>query len=308
MRMLSLIYVLLLSLNVVSQDPLFFNTNQSLVYTNPSFAGTNGLIRNQFLYRNQWPTLSANYITYYNATDVFIKKSKSGLAFIYLHDDINDGLFKRDEFHLVYAQHIHLFNGKGKLIPSIQAGYFIRTLDQTKLNLGQMIESGHNLYWETNPLPKRKTNFDFSAGLLFYYRHFYVGFSAFHFTQPDKGFLGVSKLPVRFSGYLSYNLYFNDKNIFQAQLNYQNQNNANVLIVGGNFLLFNSWLLGAAYKSLDGIVLRSGYRQKYFSLQLGYDVVVSKLSGNTAGSWELSVSFNLRNKEERGQLLDMERW
>ncbi|MBN8692185.1 MAG: PorP/SprF family type IX secretion system membrane protein [Bacteroidetes bacterium] len=306
--MLSLIYVLLLSLNVVSQDPLFFNTNQSLIYTNPSFAGTNGLIRNQFLYRNQWPTLSANYITYYNATDVFIKKSKSGLAFIYLHDDINDGLFKRDEFHLVYAQHIHLFNGKGKLIPSIQLGYFTRTLDRTKLNFGDWIESGVITPLTGLPPIARKSNMDFSAGLLFYYRHFYVGFSAFHFTQPDEGFLGVSKLPVRFSGYLSYNLYFNDKNIFQAQLNYQNQNNANVLIVGGNFLLFNSWLLGAAYKNLDGIVLRSGYRQKYFSLQLGYDVVVSKLSGNTAGSWELSASFNLRNKEERGQLLDMERW
>lgn len=308
MRMLSLIYVLLLSLNVVSQDPLFFNTNQSLVYTNPSFAGTNGLIRNQFLYRNQWPTLSANYITYYNATDVFIKKSKSGLAFIYLHDDINDGLFKRDEFHLVYAQHIHLFNGKGKLIPSIQAGYFIRTLDRSKLNFGDLIDSTFVPQWGYIVPTERKSNFDISAGLLFNYNHIYIGLSAFHINQPDEGLLGVSKLPVRLSGYLSYNLYFNDKNIFQAQLNYQNQNNANVLIVGGNFLLFNSWLLGAAYKSLDGIVLRSGYRQKYFSLQLGYNVVVSKLSGNTAGSWELSASFNLRNKEERGQLLDMERW
>lgn len=308
MRMLSLIYVLLLSLNVVSQDPLFFNTNQSLIYTNPSFAGTNGLIRNQFLYRNQWPTLSANYITYFNATDVFIKKSKSGLAFIYLHDDINDGLFKRDEFHLVYAQHIHLFNGKGKLIPSIQAGYFIRTLDRSKLNFGDLIDSSFVPQWGYIVPAERKSNFDISAGLLFNYNHIYIGLSAFHINQPDEGLLGVSKLPVRLSGYLSYNLYFNDNNIFQAQLNYQNQNNANVLIVGGNFLLFNSWLLGAAYKSLDGIVLRSGYRQKYFSLQLGYDVVVSKLSGNTAGSWELSVSFNLRNKEERGQLLDMERW
>ncbi|MBL7895870.1 MAG: PorP/SprF family type IX secretion system membrane protein [Bacteroidia bacterium] len=306
--MLSLIYVLLLSLNVVSQDPLFFNTNQSLIYTNPSFAGTNRLIRNQFLYRNQWPTLSVNYITYYNATDVFLKKSKSGLAFIYLHDDTNDGLFKRDEFHLVYAQHIHLFNGKGKLIPSIQAGYFIRTLDRSKLNFGDLIDSSFVPQWGYIVPAERKSNFDISAGLLFNYNHIYIGLSAFHINQPDEGLLGVSKLPVRLSGYLSYNLYFNDKNIFQAQLNYQNQNNANVLIVGGNFLLFNSWLLGAAYKSLDGIVLRSGYRQKYFSLQLGYDVVVSKLSGNTAGSWELSASFNLRNKEERGQLLDMERW
>jgi len=306
--MLSLIYVLLLSLNVVSQDPLFFNTNQSLIYTNPSFAGTNGLIRNQFLYRNQWPTLSVDYITYYNATDVFLKKSKSGLAFIYLHDDTNDGLFKRDEFHLVYAQHIHLFNGKGKLIPSIQAGYFIRTLDRSKLNFGDLIDSSFVPQWGYIVPAERKSNFDISAGLLFNYNHIYIGLSAFHINQPDEGLLGVSKLPVRLSGYLSYNLYFNDKNIFQAQLNYQNQNNANVLIVGGNFLLFNSWLLGAAYKSLDGIVLRSGYRQKYFLLQLGYDVVVSKLSGNTAGSWELSASFNLRNKEERGQLLDMERW
>lgn len=306
--MLSLIYLLLLTIKVFSQDPIFYNTNQSLVYLNPSFAGTNGLIRNQFLYRNQWPTLSANYITYYNGTDAYIKKTKSGLSFIYLHDDINDGLFKRDEFHLAYAQHIGMFDGKGKLIPSVQFGYFIKTLDQSKLNFGDMIESGHDLYWENLILPRRKTNFDFSAGLLFNYKHLYIGFSAFHINQPDQGFLGVSKLPVRFSGYFSYNLHLGERTIFQAQVNYQNQNNFNVLIVGGNFLLFNSWLLGTSYKSLDGIILRSGYRQKYFSLQVGYDVTISKLSGNRAGSWELSASFNLRNREERSRILDMERW
>jgi len=306
--MLSMIYLLLFTIKVFSQDPIFYNTNQSLVYLNPSFAGTNGLIRNQFLYRNQWPTLSANYITYYNGTDAYIQKTKSGLSFIYLHDDIRNGLLKRDEFHLAYAQHISLFDGRGKLIPSVQFGYFVRTLDRTKLNFGDMIDSSFVSPWDYIIPSGRKSNFDFSAGLLFNYEHLYFGFSAFHINQPDEGLLGVSKLPVRFSGYFSYNLHIGDRTIFQAQVNYQNQNNFNEVVIGGNFLLFNSWLLGASYKSLDAIVVRTGYRQKYFTLQIGYDVTVSKLSGNTAGSWELSASFNLRNKEERSQLLDMERW
>lgn len=55
-----------------AQDPIFLNANHSLLNLNPSFAGSNGGFRNQFSFRNQWPSLSGRYHTYINSADVYL--------------------------------------------------------------------------------------------------------------------------------------------------------------------------------------------------------------------------------------------
>ncbi|MCW3075814.1 MAG: hypothetical protein JWO32_423 [Bacteroidetes bacterium] len=86
-----------------AQDPLFTSTQQSLAYLNPSFTGSNGIIRNQAAFRNQWPQLSGSYVTFLNSTDVYLKRIKGGLAFTYLHDDQARGTLTTDVYSLAYA-------------------------------------------------------------------------------------------------------------------------------------------------------------------------------------------------------------
>ena len=64
-----------------AQDASFENTNQALVYLNPSFAGSNGGIRMQNNYRNQWPNIPYNFVTYQTCADFYLKKINSGFAF-----------------------------------------------------------------------------------------------------------------------------------------------------------------------------------------------------------------------------------
>ena len=105
---------------VDAQDPIFLNTNHSLLYLNPSFAGSNGGIRNQLSYRNQWPNLSGNFVTYLNSFDAYIKPLNAGIAVSYLHDDIARGLLKTNRINLVYAQHFNLFENKLKIVDFIE--------------------------------------------------------------------------------------------------------------------------------------------------------------------------------------------
>jgi hypothetical protein len=80
------------------------------------------------------------------------------------------------------------------------------------------------------------------------------------------------------------------------------------LYLNVNALFANHFIVGGGIKSNYNINLNVGYRHNFFSITYGYDVVVSKLSGNTDGSHEVTVSFNLRNKEQRKLLTDFEKW
>lgn len=308
MKKLSSIFFLCFSISCFSQDPLFTNANQSLVYLNPSFAGTNGLVRNQFLYRNQWPNLSGNYVTIYNGLDIYIKPMRGGLAFTYSHDNQARGTIKTDAFNLTYSQHFSLCDKKLKIIPSIQAGYFIIQLDRTKLSFGSVINPRQSPAWNAVVPSTRKSNFDFSSGLLINYNHFYFGASVFHFNQPDEGLLGVSKKPFRLNIHGSYNLVIGEKTIMQFFTLFQQQQKFYALHIALNAVLFKSLIIGTGYRNVDAINLNIGYRNNCFTIQCGYDVTVSKLAGATAGSWEVSAAFNLRNKDLRKVLSDFERW
>ena len=56
------VFLIAFVLKTQAQDALFTSNQQSFLYLNPSFAGSNGFMRYQSLYRNQWPNLSSPYI------------------------------------------------------------------------------------------------------------------------------------------------------------------------------------------------------------------------------------------------------
>lgn len=102
--------LLIAFLSSFSQDPPFLNANQSLLYMNPSFAGSNGGIRNQFSYRNQWPFEGYhNYMqTYLNTVDVYVPSLKGGVAVSALRDNVANGMLKTSVLSLSYAQYFFL--------------------------------------------------------------------------------------------------------------------------------------------------------------------------------------------------------
>ncbi|MDP1802067.1 MAG: PorP/SprF family type IX secretion system membrane protein [Bacteroidota bacterium] len=293
-----------------SQDPMFSNTQQSLVYLNPSFTGSNGLIRNQFVYRNQWPNLTGSYVTFYNGTEVYLKRLKGALAFTYLHDDQARGILKSNVFSCIYAQHFSSKDNKLKIIPSIKASYFNKKLDRTQLSFGEQIDPRRGFVWSTQEaVPSQtKRNFDVSSGLLINYNHFYFGASVFHINQPDEGLLGTSILPARFSFHSSYNLHVSEKTLFHFFGRYEMQQKFYFYQFSATALLFKHLIFGLGIINNTTPTANLGFRHNYFTVQVNYGVTSSLLSTYRAETWELTASFNLRNKEQRKTLTDFEKW
>ena len=283
-----------------SQDPIFLNTNQSLVYLNPSFAGSNGGVRDQLSYRSQWPGLSSNYVTYLNSFDVYIKPLKAGVAVSVIHDDAGRGTLKTRQFSITYAQHLSFADGKLKIIPSLQLGGGMKNLDRDNLHFGDMIDSRYGVIWNDPQFFPNTTKLYFNASggfLANFKKDLYVGAYVFNFNQPNIGLLGVSKLPPRLLLHASYNIHLSEQTSLQIFYRYNQQQNIVFNQLSANAIFKNHFIAGVRYLSNYLALVNLGYRWSFFTLMGGYDINFSKY-GLGAGSWEIHTSFSFANKEK----------
>jgi hypothetical protein len=290
-----------------SQNSLLPIANQNLVTINPSFSGSNGLLRNQSVsyYRPKIFGLG-NYSSINNCTDVYIKKMRAGVALSYFHDDEYNGYIKSNHLALTYAQHIFLFNKKLKIIPSVMIGYGQKRMDVPKSPFSGRI-------WDFSPyIPLVTPSRDFynlGFGLLFTYKGLYFGGTLTDINRPDLGMFGSSKNSIAYSGNISYNLKLGSKYLINFFTICKRQNSANYLHFGMQSVLAKHILLGIEINSAEIYFGTIGYRNNYFSATFGYALSGYYMpKGNVFGSWSLGLSYNLRSKEFRKELTNVESW
>ncbi|MBS1634783.1 MAG: type IX secretion system membrane protein PorP/SprF [Bacteroidetes bacterium] len=303
--------ILLFSVLVVSgfweelsaQDPQFTQFYANPLYLNPAFAGTARCPRICMNYRNQWPNLSGTFVTYSASYDQHIDAISGGLGILVTQDDAGRGTLKTTSASLIYSYHLAVTR-EFSIKAGLQAGFFQKALDRSKLNFGDMIDPRRGFVWNTNEVipSQNKSNLDFSAGLLGYSKRYFIGFAANHITQPDEGLLGPSKLPIKFTGHAGAIIplekggetYISPNVLFQQQQNFS-QLNLGVYFVKNNFVG------GLWYRNQDAFIVLLGVQTDHFKVGYSYDVTISKLASNTAGSHEISlqIQFECRPKKKK---------
>jgi type IX secretion system PorP/SprF family membrane protein len=313
MKKIFLLSLVVLTTVYTAQDATFLNGNQSLVNLNPSFAGSNGGLRNQLSYRNQWPQLTGNIVTYANSFDAYIKPLHGGIAFSALIDDAGHGTLKTTDFNIAYAQHFNFLENKLKIIPSLQFGYSRKSLDVTNLHFGDMIDPRAGYVWNnrtTGPSPNI-SYFDFGTGLLVQYtKDWIVGVSFSHLNQPKVGLLEGQKLPYRLNLHTSYYIHLNDKSMLQLFYRYQKQGSYSSNQFCLNSIIAKHYILGVGYNTYSGPMFNIGYRNNVLNIQLGYDVGVSKVNPSVVGpgSWEVQLGFSFLKRKDPTENLTFENW
>jgi type IX secretion system PorP/SprF family membrane protein len=294
-------FLVVIVLNVKAQDPQFTQFYANPLYLNPAFAGTAKCPRICLNYRNQWPNLSGTYVTYSASYDQHFDVLAGGVGLQVYSDDQAKGTLRTTNASLMYSYQA-VINREFSLKFGIQATYFQKSLDRTKLNFGDMIDARRGFVWNTaETVPsQRKQNADFAAGMLGYSKNYFFGFAAHHITQPDEGLLGVSKLPAKFTGHAGAIIplekgnesYLSPNILFQAQQRFQ-QLNLGLYYVKGAFVA------GLWYRNQDAVIALVGIQNPFFKFGYSYDVTVSKLSGNTAGSHEVSLQIQFECKPKK---------
>jgi type IX secretion system PorP/SprF family membrane protein len=282
-----------------AQDPVFTTSQNSLIHLNPSFTGSNEALRVNALYRAQWWQLDGSYLNYYLSGDAYLQKAKGGLGFSFLRDDQAHGTLITNELNLSYAQYLSFGSEKKfKIIPSVQMGYFIKTLDLSRVDFHGSYPPGTTTPWGSEENKLTKDNLRINSGLLFNSPGFYIGFSTFNINQPDEGLFGVNKRPLRYSAHASYNYIFSESTLLQIFANYQKQQSFEYYQLNLSLLLYKHLLTGAGFKTGNSPFVMLGYRDQKFCLIFNYERYFSALSASSVGAFELSLRFSFKKAAE----------
>ena len=306
-KLFLLVFCLLLSQDVLhAQDPTFTQFYSNPLYLNPALAGSTGCPRINLNYRNEWPQLTGNYVTYSASFDTYSKDINGGVGLMATYDQQAEGTISTTMLGGIYSYNLKI-NRKTSLMFGARAAYYQKFLDWNKLTFGDMIDPRRGFIYQTNDVPRggKRGFFDVSAGAVIFTKLFYAGLAVHHANQPDESMiLGESKLPVRLTAHMGGTLpigrrgRYSDGTSLKPAIIYQYQNGFQELNIGA-YLNYSSLNIGVWYRNKDAFVFIVGAKTDKFNIGYSYDLTVSKLgNGLTGGSHEISMQINLKCKKK----------
>ncbi len=316
-RKLYAIIVLVISLSANAQDNHYSQFYANKIYLNPAFAGTSVCPRVILGFRDQWPGINGEYVSYTASYD----QSLNGLGFGVLlnGDDAGRGILKTNNFSVIISPKIPLYQDF-ILSFAVEAGAIQKRLDDSSLifpnqinqngmipNVSQQINSNLNV---VKP--------DISTGILMYSPFLYMGYSVHHIMTPNVSLLGepnVEFLYRRHTAHVGANIPLFELDPLKRrkgmipkispQIIFQQQGPAREINLG-IYYTKNNFTSGVYFRNEDALIILFGVQTKKLNFGFSYDVTLSKLRNNTLGAIELSTAykFNCRKPSRKRVRID----
>lgn len=320
---LNLVLLCFVCLSGLAQDPQFSQFYAAPMYQNPAFAGSAFATRLVANYRNQWPSITANFVTSSFSIDHHLEGLNSGIGFIVTNDSQGPNRLTSTDISGIYAYQLKI-NEENFLRLGIQGTYSNKSMSYMGLTFGDQYDDKGFISGSTtidplgpdgSPLPIIHLA-DFSAGALFYNGQSWLGLSAHHINQPSYTFFNTAGqntyLPMKVS--ISGGLNIPLANPYTRGLNadkdfsispaflYKSQGKFNQLDLG-LYATYSPLTVGVWYRGIpikkrnitrtnhDALVFLVGVRQDNFSIGYSYDITVSSLGVSTGGSHEISIAY-----------------
>lgn len=330
----SLVYVVFISVvglfissSAHAQDPQYSQYYAAPLYLNPAFAGSELTGRVGFNYRNQWPSIDAQFTTFSAYYDTYLNDYNSGIGVLVTQDTEGAAKLRSTSISGIYSYELKI-SDNAYFRPGFQATYIRREIGfyENLIFANQINPSdpfgpilpGTGLDGLGNPVNLLSLTF----GGLFFTENLWIGFSTHHVNQPNQSFIdGDSPLPMKLSFHAGYRIplgegsmrqdftHMRRQRYFTPTVNYKKQGPFEQLDVGAYFyvepIVFGVWYRGLPYKPVekqsnrDAIVMMFGVNL-LSGLNVGYsfDYTVSQLGIQSGGAHELSLSWTLPNKHE----------
>lgn len=282
---------------LLAQDPQFSQFYANPIYLNPAFAGSQRCPRLSLNYRNQWPALSGNFISYTASYDQHVDPI-GGLGLIVLNDKAGEATLTTTSVSGIYSYQLNVTR-EFSIRAGFQATYFQKKVDWDKLTFGDMIDPRYGFVYQTQEIrPNQNRSFwDFSTGLLAYSNRLYGGVAVHHLTEPQEFYIKEapgSELPMKITLHAGAIIPLGgsrDNSVYiSPNVLYQKQRDFNQFNVG--FYAAKAPLIGGIwYRGQDSFIALVGLQQGIFKFGYSYDVTVSKLYNASAGSHELSLGL-----------------
>jgi hypothetical protein len=284
-----------------AQDPEFTQFYANPLYLNPALAGNKICPRVNVNYRIQWPNVYGTYSTVGVSVDRLVYGVKGGVGLMVMQDRAAQGTLNTTGVGLIYAPTIPI-DRKRSIAFAIQAGWWQKAVNWSKLTFGDMIDPQRGFIETTGELPPdnaRVGNFDLGAGMVFSGEYVFAGAAVHHILQQNESFLGgTSPLPRKYTVHAGGNIPIGGKyseSSISPNMMYRQQGDFKQLNLG---LYFKKQQIvgGLWYRGNDSFIMLLGLESGAFRLGYSYDVTISKLTNATAGSHELSLGYQFSCK------------
>lgn len=298
---------------VNAQDPQFSQPYASPLYLNPAFTGDTKKNRLAFTYRNQWAAIDKGFTTYMVSFDHNEKKLNSGFGGYLLYDQSGANGFRVSGLNLSYSYDARIDRWSG-IRGGLSLGYSFMGYDESKLLFAdQIIRDGAPNSTEER-LRDHTTYLDMGAGIVYYSKFVWAGFSIAHLNKPNISMIDqVQRLPMKYSFHAGVNVW-NRRNQWGKEMSnvilvahYKFQEEWDQLDIGAYYnlrpLVVGIWYRGIPLKSYEqnysnheSLIFLIGLEYKeQFRIGYSYDYTISKLGISSGGSHEISVIYEWPN-------------
>ncbi|MBA4301303.1 MAG: hypothetical protein C0433_14555 [Cyclobacterium sp.] len=313
-----------LSVKSFAQDPQYSQYYAAPLYLNPAMAGGELTGRVGFNYRNQWPSIDAQFTTFSAYYDTYLPDYNSGIGIHLMQDTEGAAKLRSTTISAIYSYELKIADNV-YFRPGFQASYIRREIGfYENLVFANQINPadpfgptfpGTDIPGLGDPVGMLSLSF---GGLLFT-ENLWIGAAAHHVNEPNQSFIdGISPLPAKFSFHAGYRIplgegsmrsdftHLRRQRYFTPTINYKRQGPFEQLDIGAYFyvepLVFGLWYRGLPYNPVenqsnrDAIVMMVGVNL-LSGLNIGYsfDYTVSQLGIQSGGAHELSLSWTLPN-------------
>ena len=296
--LLALPTVLLFSINFHAQDPLFTQFQSIKSYTNPALMCSESNDNLSLVHRNQWPSLSSNYVTsgveygqYHSAVN--------GTGYVrYVRDHIF--AYTHNEFVLGYAKQLVI--GKYlRLNLGAELGFFQNTIAFAGLNYGNIISPRRGFVYNASPLGQGDKasvfGLDMTFGTVLSRKGSYLGFAVSHLNRPNVSVLGAeSRLPIRYGVQLRHTQPVGTMLKFIPYVASEWQASFASHLIGMDIEGIYGFILTMGWRTGNGPVGGIGYDFERLIVRYSFDHYRSELTRSPASAHELSVSIKLWKK------------
>ncbi len=302
-----------LFITLQAQDP-YFNAPQTLpLYRNPTFMQGDTLARFNLAYLNQWEN---RYETFGASLSAYISPLNSYAGIMATRDLADGNTLVTHRIGVTYAQNIKL-GEEFMLRLGVEASYFERTLDWSKLTFGDMVDPRKGFIYQSS-IPyggEPARGYDVGAGVMIYYKRLNIALAAHHINQPNESLtLYQSNLPMRLSTHITYDITTNlgpEKLHISPLVEFVEQDKLNFNFIRGGAILkcrgitvgYTSKLIHL-YKTIDKEIQAKRFGTENHNILIGYefknrtrllysyDVTTSPLTTKPFKSHEVSLYYS----------------
>jgi len=288
---------------VFSQDAEFTQFYANPIYLNPAFAGTHMCPRTTLNYRNQWPGISATFVSSSFSYDQQVNSLHGGVGLMFFNDQMSSSL-QNTRISGVYSYQMKLTR-KFSIRTGFEATFWQKKLDWNQLTFGDMIDPIRGFVYQTGDLPRggSRSGLDLSAGILGFSERFYFGFAAHHLAEPNESLLTNNESPLqrKYTGHIGFHIpwsgnasiYKEEETIISPNILYRMQGPSQQLNMG-LYVQKGPYVGGVWYRNQDAFIMLVGMEMGLIKIGYSYDVTVSSLSMATSGSHEVSLQINFQ--------------